>query len=149
MKKIEITEVTNRGVSIQILWYTEKNEHFVNKDLIAEIFEKYGWSFTKALGIALYRADIHNTYKILTTYQEMAKEFIEKFLNIDEIPDEEKIAEGSIADYLREYYYEKGIDEKQMEDRLGNPNLFNQDDLANFIMEVTSKGILRDYLGIR
>ena len=79
----------------------------------------------------------------------MTKEFIEKFLNIDEIPDKEKRAEGSIADYLREYYYEKGIDEKQMEDRLGNPNLFNQEDLANFIMEVTSKGILRDYLGIR
>lgn len=145
MKNIEITEVTNRGVTIK----TELREHFIEKTLIAEIFEKYGWSFTQALGKALYRADIHNTYKILNTYQDMAKEFIEKFLNIDEIPDEEKRAEGSIADYLREYYYEKGIDEKQMEDRLGNPNLFNQDDLANFIMEVTSKGILRDYLGIR
>ena len=42
MKNIEITEVTNRGVIIRLQGYTEKVEHFVNKELIAEIFEKYG-----------------------------------------------------------------------------------------------------------
>jgi len=51
-----------------------------------------------------------------------------------------------VAEYLKKYYYEMEIDNKQLVDRLGNPNLFDQEDLAEFILEITSKGIIRDYL---
>jgi len=52
----------------------------ISKELIADTFEKYGWSFTKALWVALYRADAINTKKILDTWDEMVKYFISKFL---------------------------------------------------------------------
>lgn len=55
--------------------------HFVEKNKIAEVFEKYWWSFTKAMWIALYRADDMNTRKILDTWKIMTIEYIETFLN--------------------------------------------------------------------
>lgn len=52
----------------------------IPKENIADVFEKYGWSFTQALWVALYRADTNNTLKILTTWDEMVKEYIWKFI---------------------------------------------------------------------
>lgn len=59
---------------------TEDKRYRFAKEDIAEVFEQYGWSFTKALWVALYRADIINSRKILTTWEDMAKEYIETFL---------------------------------------------------------------------
>ena len=52
----------------------------IEKEKIAEAFEAYGGSFTKALWLALYRADSLNTLKILTTWELETKGYIEKFL---------------------------------------------------------------------
>lgn len=52
----------------------------ISKELIADTFEKYGWSFEKSIWVALYRADAINTKKILDTWDEMVKDFISKFL---------------------------------------------------------------------
>lgn len=59
---------------------TEDKIYRFAKEDIAEVFETFGWSFTKALWVALYRADIINSRKILTTWEDMAKEYIETFL---------------------------------------------------------------------
>lgn len=57
-----------------------KEKYLFTKEDIAGVFEKFGWSFTQALWVALYRADTINTRKILTTWEDMAKEYIETFL---------------------------------------------------------------------
>lgn len=54
---------------------------FVEKAIIADLFEKYWGSFTKAMWVALHRADDTNTLKILIVWEIMTKEYIENFLN--------------------------------------------------------------------
>lgn len=63
-----------------ILLLESGKQEFIEKEKIAEVFESYGGSFLNALAIALYRADSNNTIKILTTWEEYAKEYIEKFI---------------------------------------------------------------------
>lgn len=67
----------NDGVSVT---FDTGEEMVFWKSEIAEAYDKYWWSFVKALGLALYRADGANTAKILTYWTEYAKEYIEKFL---------------------------------------------------------------------
>lgn len=76
MWKIKNYAITEIWVIVE----TEDKRYRFAKEDIAEVFEKFGWSFTQALWVALYRADIINTRKILTTWEDMAKEYIETFL---------------------------------------------------------------------
>lgn len=77
MAKI-ITYSTGSDGAIVMLddWST----NFVEKAIIADLFEKYGWSFAKAMWVALHRADAINTKKILDTWETMTREYIETFL---------------------------------------------------------------------
>lgn len=48
--------------------------------LIAMSLETYWWSFVNALWVALSKADEENTFKILNTFDNYVKDYIEKFL---------------------------------------------------------------------
>ena len=63
-----------------VLLLEDGRQEVIEASKIADVFEKYGGSFTQALGVALYRADANNTIKILTTWEADVKEFIEKFI---------------------------------------------------------------------
>ena len=77
-KEINITDykVSEIGLHFKANW----QEYFYSKETIAQTWETYGWSFAKALAIALYRADHLNTKRILETWEFMVKEFIIWFL---------------------------------------------------------------------
>lgn len=77
MSKIMIYSPGANGV---ILLLENGKQEFIETIKIGEVFERFGGSFTQALGIALYRADAKNTLKILTTWEDDIKEFIEKFI---------------------------------------------------------------------
>lgn len=70
-------KATDTGLIFAIDWQ-EKQRY--EKAKIAEAFETYGGSFTKAIWIALYRADRINTIKILETWEGMVKEYILTFI---------------------------------------------------------------------
>lgn len=76
MSKIKNYTITQIWVIVE----TEDKRYRFAKEDIAEVFEKFGWSFTQALWVALYRADTINTNKILSTWEDMTKEYIETFL---------------------------------------------------------------------
>jgi len=69
-------KATDRGLNFALDW----QKQFLETAKIAEAFETYGGSFTKALWIALYRADRINTIKILETWESMVKEYILTFI---------------------------------------------------------------------
>lgn len=71
-QKVENYLATYTGVIVKI----DGENYKVNTTDIAEMFERFGWSFVKSLGVALYRADMHNTVKILTTFQDYVVEYI-------------------------------------------------------------------------
>ena len=77
MKKISTYLVLDWWVLVWIEWLWWQ---MIQKEKIADVFERYGWSFTQALWIALYRADPINTIKILENWENDIKEFIEKFI---------------------------------------------------------------------
>ncbi len=77
MAKITAYLVIDNGVLIKT---EDKGGQIIETEKIAEAFETYGGSFTKALWLALYRADGINTAKILINWDKDVKEFIEKFI---------------------------------------------------------------------
>jgi len=52
----------------------------IEKAKIAESFEKYWWWFLKAIWVALRRADWINTEKLLSTFENYVREYLEKFI---------------------------------------------------------------------
>lgn len=77
MEKIFTYSAWNDGV---ILLLESGKIEFVDKEIIAQIFDKYGGSFMQHIGRALYRADAKNTFKILITWESETREYIEKFI---------------------------------------------------------------------
>lgn len=58
----------------------EDNIISIEKATIAESFEKYWWSFVQAIWVALRRADWINTEKLLSTFENYVREYLEKFI---------------------------------------------------------------------
>ena len=79
MKKITVYIPWKNWV---ILIFEDWDSKTIKKDVIAWLFEKYGGSFVQALWFALYKADVINTLKILTTFDDYVKEYIKQFLEI-------------------------------------------------------------------
>ena len=52
----------------------------IEKAIIAESFEKYWWWFLQAIWVALRRADWINTEKLLSTFENYVREYLEKFI---------------------------------------------------------------------
>lgn len=55
------------------------NVHNIETATIIELWEKFGWSFVKALAVALQRADPINTYKLLNTFVHYISEYLDVF----------------------------------------------------------------------
>lgn len=77
MAKITAYLVIDGGVLIKT---EDQGGQIIETAKIAEAFETYGGSFTKALWVALYRADAINTAKILINWEHDVKEYIQTFI---------------------------------------------------------------------
>lgn len=58
----------------------EDNIISIEKATIAESFEKYWWWFLQAIWVALRRSDWINTEKLLSTFENYVREYLEKFI---------------------------------------------------------------------
>jgi len=64
------------------IWF-DWNYTFLNKNIIAESFRRYWWSFVRLLWNALFVADQNNTYKLLNTWLEYVWEYFVNFIKDD------------------------------------------------------------------
>ncbi len=81
MKKITSYKILGYDLLIEIEIDDKLHICIIQKGIIMDLFNNYGWWFVVALWRALWVADEPNTVKIYSTWDELIKEYIVKFHN--------------------------------------------------------------------